>query len=57
VTSKKDSFTLGPDISRRDFVNGTLVGTGAALLGAAAPGQAATPKPAGVFYESYPGPE
>jgi hypothetical protein len=57
VTSKKDSFTLGPDISRRDFVNGTLVGAGAALLGAAAPGQAATPKPAGVFYESYPGPE
>ena len=28
---------LGMDISRRDFVNGTLVGTGAALLAAAAP--------------------
>ena len=35
---KKDRSALKPDISRRDFINGTLVGVGAALLGAAAPG-------------------
>ena len=30
-----------PDISRRDFVNGTLVGFGSALIGSPAPAQAA----------------
>nr|WP_231377862.1 FAD/NAD(P)-binding protein [Sphingobium sp. JAI105] len=33
-----------PDITRRDFVGGTLLGSGAALLGASAPALAAPPK-------------
>ena len=33
--AKKDNSTLMSDITRRDFLNGTLVGVGAALLGAA----------------------
>lgn len=35
---KKLDSVLGTDITRRDFVNGTLIGVGATLLGAAAPG-------------------
>lgn len=35
---------MSADISRRDFVNGTLVGVGATLLSAAAPGCTAKPK-------------
>jgi spermidine dehydrogenase len=42
---KKAGSPLSTDISRRDFVNGTLVGAGVALLGAAAPGCTARPKP------------
>jgi spermidine dehydrogenase len=36
--SEKADSLLGTDITRRDFVNGTLIGVGATLLGAAAPG-------------------
>jgi len=42
---KKAESPLSADISRRDFVNGTLVGAGVALLGAAAPGCTSRPKP------------
>ncbi|MEH6592181.1 MAG: FAD-dependent oxidoreductase [Halioglobus sp.] len=55
MTRNKDGFKLGPDISRRDFVNGTLVGTGAALLGSAAPGLAAKPKSAGTSSDEWTG--
>ena len=34
---KKDKFQLGPEISRRDFVGGTLVGFGASLINSFAP--------------------
>ncbi|MDH3549040.1 MAG: twin-arginine translocation signal domain-containing protein, partial [Gammaproteobacteria bacterium] len=44
--AKKENSTLGPNISRRDFINGTLVGVGATLLGAAAPGCTARQTPA-----------
>jgi spermidine dehydrogenase len=43
--TKDDGLVLSSDISRRDFVNGALIGVGAALLGAAAPGCTAKPKP------------
>ena len=43
--NKKDSLILSPDISRRDFVNGSLVGVGATLLGVAGPGCTADPTP------------
>jgi hypothetical protein len=36
----KDSSAVLPDISRRDYVNGTLVGFGSALLSSTAPAQA-----------------
>jgi spermidine dehydrogenase len=45
MTKKKQGTILSTDISRRDFVNGTLVGVGATLLTAAAPGCSAKPKP------------
>ena len=53
--AKKGSSILSADISRRDFVNGTLVGFGAALLGAAAPGCTAAKKPVGVFSDPWTG--
>ena len=37
MPKKNGGSRLSSDISRRDFVNGTLVGFGAALLGSAAP--------------------
>ena len=52
---KKDKSTLKPDISRRDFVNGTLVGVGAALLGAPLPGYAARQAPPGIFNDPWTG--
>ncbi len=36
----KDGPAVLPDISRRDFVNGALVGVGSALLSSTAPAQA-----------------
>ena len=46
---------LSSDITRRDFVNGTLVGIGAALLGSNAPAVAAGRKPVGVFNDPWTG--
>jgi len=46
---KKDDLKLLPDISRRDFVGGTLVGFGAALLPSCR-----TP-PAGPSYDPWTG--
>jgi spermidine dehydrogenase len=44
---KKDNgdrrLGMGADITRRDFLNGTLLGTGAALVGAPAPARAQWP--------------
>jgi spermidine dehydrogenase len=47
--------TVLPDISRRDFVNGTLVGFGSALLSSTAPAQAMGQKPVGVFNDPWTG--
>jgi spermidine dehydrogenase len=55
MSKKKDIRLLSSDISRRDFVNGTLVGVGAALLGSSAPLHAARPKPVGVFNDPWTG--
>ncbi len=53
--TQDDSSILSSDISRRDFVNGTLIGVGAALLSSAAPINAARQKPAGVFNDPWTG--
>ena len=53
--AKKDNSILFSDISRRDFVNGTLVGFGAALLGAGAPGCTSAKKPIGVLGDPWTG--
>ena len=53
--AKKVKSTLGPDVSRRDFINGTLVGAGAALLGAGAPVCAAGRAPAGKLKDLWTG--
>ena len=55
MPKKNGGSRLSSDISRRDFVNGTLVGFGAALLGSAAPALAARQKPAGVFNDPWTG--
>jgi spermidine dehydrogenase len=52
---KKTESPLSTDISRRDFVNGTLVGAGVALLGAAAPGCTARPQPEAVVDDLWTG--
>ena len=52
---KDDSSILSSDISRRDFVNGTLVGFGAALLSSTAPVYAVSQKPVGVFKDPWTG--
>jgi spermidine dehydrogenase len=44
-----------PDISRRDFVNGTLVGFGSALVGSPAPAQAARQQTAAPPNDSWTG--
>jgi spermidine dehydrogenase len=54
-TSRDDGSILSSDISRRDFVNGTLVGFGAALLSSAAPTNAARQKSAAVFNDPWTG--
>lgn len=51
----KNSSVVLPDISRRDFVNGTLVGFGSALLSSPAPAQAESQKPVGVFNDPWTG--
>lgn len=55
MARKSDDLKLLPGISRRDFVNGTLVGAGAALLGAVAPLHAASRRPVGVFNDPWTG--
>ncbi len=50
-----DGLSLSLDISRRDFVNGTLVGFGVALLGSSAPASAASQKPTGVINDPWTG--
>jgi len=55
-SSSRNKHTCLPrDISRRDFINGTLVGVGAALLSSPAPGIAAGRKPVGVFSDPWTG--
>jgi len=51
----KDKSIFLPNISRRDFVNGTLVGVGASLLGAAAPGCTARREPVVVLNDPWTG--
>jgi len=51
MTKKAGRSILSSDVSRRDFVNGTLVGFGAALLSPAAAGQ----RPPGVFNDPWTG--
>jgi spermidine dehydrogenase len=53
--TQDDRSILSSDISRRDFVNGSLIGVGAALLSSAAPANAARQKPAGVFNDPWTG--
>ena len=52
---KDNAIDLMPNISRRDFVGGTLVGIGAALLTAPPPLRAAGRKPVGVFDDPWTG--
>lgn len=51
----KNSLILSADINRRDFVNGTLVGVGAALLSSAAPVYAGQQKPVKKAYDPWNG--
>ena len=55
--AKKKHFdsVLPNEISRRDFVNGTLVGFGAALLGPSLPAMASSKKTAGIFSDPWTG--
>ena len=55
MAKKDDGLSVSSNVSRRDFVNGTLVGFGAALLSSSAPISAASPKPAGVFNDPWTG--
>ena len=55
MAKKHVGWGFSADISRRDFVNGTLVGVGAALLGSTAPLQAARRAPVGVFNDPWTG--
>ena len=55
MRKKKQDSILSADISRRDFVNGTLVGVGATLLSAAAPGCTSKAKPVSVTTDPWTG--
>ncbi len=55
INLKDDGSILSSDISRRDFVNGTLVGFGAALLSSTAPVYATRQEPVGVFNDPWTG--
>ena len=52
---KNSELQLPSDISRRDFVNGTLVGFGAALLSSSIPTLADGRKPVGLFNDTWTG--
>lgn len=51
---KKSSNKQNPAITRRDFVGGTLIGSGAALLTAKAPGFTANAQEAGLLPPEFP---
>lgn len=55
MKKKTDGAELSADISRRDFVNGTLVGFGSMLLSSVAPAFSAGRKSFGVFNDSWTG--
>jgi len=56
MAKKKDhDLQLSDDISRRDFVNGTLVGFGAALLSSSLPAIGKSKTAAGVFNDPWTG--
>ena len=56
MAKKKDTdFQLSDNISRRDFINGTLVGFGAALLSSSLPAIAKSEKIAGLFNDPWTG--
>ncbi|MDP4650800.1 MAG: twin-arginine translocation signal domain-containing protein, partial [Haliea sp.] len=49
MTKKKKGASTSPEITRRDFVGGTLIGSGAALLLARAPALLAQTSPAEAY--------
>ena len=53
--NKNGDLTLSKSISRRDFVNGTLVGFGTALVSSSLPTLAADKKPLGLFNDAWTG--
>ena len=55
MTKKNDGSRLSSNISRRDFVNGTLVGIGATLLNSTTTANAASPNLDGVFQDPWTG--
>lgn len=56
MAKKKDTdFQLSDNISRRDFINGTLVGFGAALLSSSLPAIAKSEKIVGLFNDPWTG--
>ncbi len=55
MKKEKDQFLLASNISRRDFVGGTLVGFGASLIGSPAPSHAASHPPGGVLKDPWTG--
>ena len=56
MTKKKDTdFQLPDNISRRDFINGTLVGFGVALLSSSLPAIAKSEKIVGLFNDPWTG--
>jgi spermidine dehydrogenase len=56
MAKKKDTdFQLSDNISRRDFINGTLVGFGAALLSSSFPAIAKSEKIVGLFNDPWTG--
>ena len=55
MAKKIENISLSSSVSRRDFVNGTLVGFGAALLSSTAPVDVANAKPVGVFNDPWTG--
>ena len=52
---KNKDLQLSNKISRRDFVNGSLVGLGVALLSPSLPVNAAEKKPVGLFNDPWTG--
>ena len=55
MKKEKDNFQLAPNISRRDFVGGTLVGIGASLISSPALLHASSQPPVGVINDPWTG--